>query len=841
LSIPRSNVPIVPRQQLMRELDRSVRYKLTFVCAPAGYGKTTAVAEWVYKRKRKACWLSLDSEDNQSVLFCRYLFAATRSLCPAGTDRFPGEIGRDIYDSMSVAAAIIQGTAALQDDYYIVLDDYQAIEQPYIHDLLGCLLKSASDFLHLIIISRTELPAALSCYHLHSQIMELRTKDLQFQANEIAALCRSRNSGVTKEGLQNLERVTEGWVAGLHFAALDAGKGSDWPAGKNGLADNQYVADYLTNEAWEKYPGEVQEFLLQTSILDKFTAAACDAVTQGEQSQATLDFLKKSGAFLVAADEEGQWFRYHHLYREYLRKKLDNLHRNLLPELHRRAGLWFDRNNFPTEAIEQALQAKDYARVAEWIIEYAKGALGRGNTQNLSVWLNALPQTIIEANPLLGLAYIWTMLLSGRFEMYQLQLEKLQSQDLQSLGVPNDLVAKIKNELLLIRAAAASFVCDIDACLALNREAHGHGSIFMSQVIEFNSGEASILTRNVKIPLDRVLDFVLKMSAMWPGIGEPTGSWSVTLGELLYERDELDSALSVLVEGIGTAERTKTMGPFLAGFITLARIARAKGNLGWAFEIIVRAEEKIKEYKAGEWLRLLEAFQVWLRVNSNDVQGIAEWLKKYNELCRDSKSQRLEYEEIARARALQALGRFDESARLLQRCLIRAKADNRVPSLVVILTIQAIAHLKTGDSEGAVFSLKEALTIARRDGYLRSIIDEGAPVVAVLRHFLAAPLAQKDVALTDFAGTLLHLANRHVSNLKTSVRTCTQEHTSERLTQREHDMLRLLDAGQANTEIAEQTGVTVNTVKSHIRRLYLKLGVRNRVSAVKRARELQLL
>lgn len=842
VDIPRSNIPIVPRRQLMRELNLSVQYKLTFVCAPAGYGKTAAVAEWVRKRKTRACWLSLDSLDNQPLRFCRYLAAAIRTICPAGTDQFPWENGREVFDSIAMASAILERTLALQDNFFIVLDDYQVIKEPYIHDLLACLLKIAPDFLHLIIISRTELPAALSRFHLNGQIRELRTKALQFASDEIAALYRSINCAVTKENLQNLESITEGWIAGLQFAALDADKGSSVPAvGQNGLADNLYIADFFANEAWERLPGEMQEFLLHTSILDKFTAAACDAVIQREDSQVVLDFLIKSGVFLVADDEDGHWFRYHHLYRNFLQKKLERSYKSLLPELHRRAGEWFDQNDFPVKAVNHALQAKDYIRATERIVEYAKDALGRGKTQYLSEWLMALPQAVIDANPLLGLVYTWTLLLSGKFEMYKSQLEKLQSLDFRSVNLSADLVAKIKNELLLIRAAAASFECDVDACLALNQAAHGRGSVFMSRVIEFNSGEASILTRNVKIPLDKVVDFVLKMNAMWPGIGEPTGSWLVTLGELLYERDELDNALGVLTEGIGMAERSKTMGPFLAGAIALARISRAKGNLGWAFEIVAGAEGKIKECKAGEWLRLLEAFRLWLMVNSNDIQGISAWLTKYSDLCRDSKTQRLEYEEIARVRALQVLGRYDESARVLQQCLITARTENRVPSLVVILTLQAIARFKTGDNEGALFSLKEALTIARRDGYLRSIIDEGPFVGVLLRRFLEGPAAQKDHDFTDFCHMLLRMTKKFTDKLTASVRSFSPESSGETLTQRELEMLRLLDAGQANAEIAAGTGVTINTVKSHIRSLYRKLGARNRVQVIRRAREMQLL
>lgn len=481
----RNNFPLVPRPQLMKELNKFSRSKMIFVCAPAGYGKTTTVAEWVRKQKRKVCWLTLDQSDNQFVDFCRHLSVAIKTLCVDSVEPIPEADIRDVSDRMSLARTLVQGTAALQEDFFIVLDDYHVIEDSYVNDLLGCLLKIAPELMHMIIISRFELPVVgMPRYHLQSQVMELRTKDLRFQANEIAALCQIRSGGVAKEDLQILERVTEGWIAGLHFATLELNATGGSVVRESILADNLYVAEYLETEGLKRFPKTVQEFLLHTSILDKLTPGACDAVTQGENSSATLEFLKRNGAFLVDVDEDGRWSRYHYLYREFLQKNLKNSYKHLLPELHRRAGEWFAQNNSPSKAIDHALQAKDYDQAAEWIIKYAKGALGRGNTHDLVIWLNALPQTLIANNPLLGLAYSWTMLLAGRFELYQMQLKKLESVDFVSFDIPSHLIAKIKNELLLIRAAAASFNCDIDTCLALNREAHGHGSIFTPRELE---------------------------------------------------------------------------------------------------------------------------------------------------------------------------------------------------------------------------------------------------------------------------------------------------------------------------------------------------------------------
>ena len=843
LNSPCVNNSLIVRPQLMDQLDKFFYCKLLVVNTPAGYGKTTALAEWIRRRKVKCCWLSLDQADNEPVLFCRYLSASLEPVS-AGLHKRLNKIllGPDSQSAKLLATVVSQEIALFQSDFLLFLDNYHVIEQPLIHDIIALLLKLAPDRMHIIISSRTELPMVLSRYHMQGQIMELQTKDFQFSTNEIVALCRSKNISIDKDDVQMLEKVTEGWAVGLHIATLtlNGAKGSFQGCGDL-FADNFYMEDYFNTEVFEELPGSIQEFLLQSSILNRITAPLCDAIVRREDSHQVLSFLNRNSVFIVPMDKDGQWFRYHRLFRDFLRKKLKQDYVALLHALHLRAAEWFVENGILTEAIHHALQGKGYTRAADLIVEQAKTSLKYGKTRELLGWLNALPQPIIDDNLLLGLAYTWAMLLTGNFEAYQIWLNKMESYEYITGKYPNHLAANIKNELIIMRAAAASFMGDIEKCIALNREAQGHGSIFIGNGIEFNSGEAHLLTRRVKIPLDQVLDFALKMNSMWADIGEVNGVWSVVLGELLYERNDLDNALNLLVEGIGHAERTKSSEIFIAGSITLARIARAKGNLDGAFEIISRTEEQIKEFNSMDWLRLLAAFRVWLWVNCHDDQSISAWLTKCSIVCNDRENQLVEYEQIARIRALQELGRFDESARLLQQCLVVARSEHRLPSLVVILTLRAVARHRLGDMEGALFSLREALTIAQRDGYMRSIIDEGMPIIALLRHFLASPVTQKDAALTDFVQRLLRQVNNHVVILKVAVRSLPSASTGEKITRREQQMLCLLETGQANAEIAIKTGVSINTVKRHIRSLYRKMGARNRVQAIKRAREMQLI
>lgn len=842
LSIPCSHISLIPRPQLMEKLNSSTKHKLLFVCAPAGYGKTTTVAEWLRSRKETACWLSLNQLDNQLLHFWQNLSDAIRTLCDDKAEQFLAGESKNIVDGMSLAQTIVRGLSSLPGDCFIIFDDYQVIEQALIHEVVYCLLKIAPQFLHFVIISRCELPASFAGFYLQGQIQEVRTKDLQFQTQEISALCRKRNVAVTKTSIENLEQATEGWLAGLHFALRDAGTiNEDTVLDAKDLANNKYITDYLETEVWANFTEKMQEFMLKISVLDVFTAAACEAVMQEENAGSMLELLQKHGAMLVAVTGPGNWFRYHFLYKAFLRKKLEKTYKYQLADLHRRAAVWLAQNNFLAQAIEHALQAKDYTQAADLTVEYAKDAFSRGHIHELLALFAGMPQEVIEGNCLVRLAYTWTALLAGELETYQMQLDKLAAFDFAAANVPDNIVDKVKNEMLFIRAVAAFKECNIEESLNLIQGGYGRGSIFISQSMDFNYGEASLMNRNRKIPLSKAMDLAVKMKAMWPGISPPDGAWSVFLGELLYERNELDNALYVLNEGVEMAGRSKSVSIFIIGSITMARIARAKGNLDRAFAIIAQAVEKIKQHKDNVWLRLLEAFRVWLWVNSHDREKFSGWLANYETLACVSQTQRTEYEEIARIRVLQALGRFDESIRLLQQCMIRARREKRLHSLVVMLTLQAIARQGAGDKSGALLSLNEALGIAQQNGYLRSIIDEGEPVAALLRQLLTSSLAQQEAASADFSKTLLRLLNNYLACLKHAVSSRLPSSTDGKLTRREREILFLLAAGQPNAVIAERTGVSINTVKCHIRNLYSKLGVRNRVQAVNQARNMQLL
>ncbi len=837
LSIPHCGTHLVSRPHLTAQLDQSLQHRLTFVHAPAGYGKTTLLAQWLAKRKKRACWLSLDQADNDLPRFYHYLAAALKSSDPSGDERLSWLPAAADLQSDTLWEMIAGCTGGCQDGLVIVLDNYQVIEGSQIDDFLAVLLENTATRLHLVICSRAPLPLALTRICLTGGVTELTTDNLRFNADEIMVLYRSRNKSLTRGEAIALEQASEGWIVGLYIGVLTHNDAA--PEGRSLSADNPYVADYLDREVLAKLPRRVQDFLLQTAILDGLTAPLCDAVVRSEGSRETLAALSGNGGFIIALDDQGQWYRHHRLFGDFLRRKLEQSSAAVLPILHRRAAEWFAACGCLDEAVDHALESRDYALVAEWIVEYAKTALASGRIQKLAIWLDALPQAVIDNNPLLGLACTWILLLTGRFEQYHAQLQKMASADF--VDTSEQLAGKIRNELLLIQAAAASFVCDIDTCLDLNQEAHGRGSIFMSQGIEFLSAEASLLSCRVKVPLKKVLEFVLRMRSLWPGLGEPSGVWSLTLGELLYEQDQLDHALGVLTEGIGLAERANAMGPFLAGSITLARIARAKGKLDWAASIVTQAEHKLRQCQDYERLQLLDAFRIWLQADGEDVRGIAAWLTKVNNTSREDGKQRLEYEELARARALQALGRFEESARLLQQCLIAARAENRVPSLVVIQILQAIALEKSGDPEGAYFSLRDAFLIARRDGYLRSLIDEGAPLAALLRRYIS-DFTQKDPAFAEYVKTVWRLTSRHAAQLKrTAGLTPWAVTDAAKLTQRETEILHLLETGQTNLEIAVRTGISVNTVKRHVRNLYRKLRARNRVQAISRGQELQLL
>ena len=428
LHVPRWRRGSVARPRLSERLSRGAESALTLVSAPAGFGKTTLLAEWLAAAPadgRSVAWLSLDRRDNDPALFWTYLVAALKTAAPgAGAGALsllqppqpPNEAG---------LVALLNDLDAISNDVVLVLDDYHVIDARDVQDGMAFLLDHLPPQIHLVIGSRADPVLPLARLRGRGELVEIRAADLRFTPGEAAAyLNEMMGLQLTAADVATLEGRTEGWIAALQLAALSLQGRDDVAAFIDGFAgDDRYIVDFLAEEVLQRQPGHVQQFLLQTSILDRLSGPLCDAVTGQDGSKAKLAALERGNLFLVPLDDRRQWYRYHQLFADVLHARLRDEQPDDVPELHRRASAWYERNDEPSEAIRHALAAGDFERAAD-LVELAIPAMRRSRQEAAVLgWLKLLPDEVVRVRPVLSVGFAGALLTGGEFEGVEARLQ----------------------------------------------------------------------------------------------------------------------------------------------------------------------------------------------------------------------------------------------------------------------------------------------------------------------------------------------------------------------------------------------------------------------------------
>src|SRR5437588_3798113 len=428
LYLPRLRPNVVSRPRLLERLNEGLHRKLTLIAAPAGFGKTTLVSEWVEGIERpraRTAWLSLDEGDNDPARFLTYLVAALQTIAPT-----IGEGALGVLQSLqppppeAMLTALLNEITTLPDHFVLVLDDYHVIDAKAVDQAFTYLVEHLPPQMHLVIATREDPQLPLARLRARSHLTEVRTADLRFTPFEAAAFL-NQVMGLTLSAadIAALEDHTEGWIAGLQLAALSMQGHQDVPGFIRAFAgDHRYIVDYLVEEVLQRQPDAVRSFLLQTSILDRLNGPLCDAVTGQEEGNARLEALERGNFFVVPLDDRRHWYRYHHLFAEVLSAHLRAEQPDQVATLHRRASEWYERHGSAVDAIRHALAAAEFARAAG-LVELAVPAMGR-NRQEATVlgWLRALPDELVRARPVLSVNYAGALLLTGEFEGVEARL-----------------------------------------------------------------------------------------------------------------------------------------------------------------------------------------------------------------------------------------------------------------------------------------------------------------------------------------------------------------------------------------------------------------------------------
>jgi ATP/maltotriose-dependent transcriptional regulator MalT/DNA-binding SARP family transcriptional activator len=900
LYVPRSGRGLVPRPRLSERLDHGTALKLTLVSAPAGFGKTTLLTEWLGERAAEAAggrlvaWLSLDRADNDPASFWTYVIAALRTVAPG-----VGESALSLLQASqptpveTVLTVLLNDLGTIAADIVLVLDDYHVIDAREVQDEMAFLLDHLPAKLHVVIASRADPAFPLARLRARGELAEIRAAELRFTPDEAAAyLNEMMGLRLTARDVAALEGRTEGWIAALQLAALSI-QGRDDVAGfiAGFAGDDRYVVDYLVEEVLQRQPGQVQSFLLQTSVLGRLSGPLCDAVTGQGGGKAMLEALDRGNLFLVPLDDRRQWYRYHHLFADVLQARLLDEQPGEVPGLHRRASAWYQQNGEQPVAIGHALAGRDFGQAAD-LIEQALPAM-RETRQEATVhgWLKALPDEVVRVRPMLSFAMAGALLETGELAGVEARLRDAErwlgettATGKGSPAAPAEMVVADEKEfrrlpgaIELYRSALAMARGDLPATVRYARRtldralADDHGvragaSGFLGLAF-WTSGDleaghtawaecAAGLRRSgqiadifgcamgmadIRLAQGRLGEAMrtyeqalLRASEQDGPVLRGTADMHVGMSEVHREYDDLQAATQQLLRSQELGEANGLPQNRYRWRVAMARIRQAEGDLGGALDLLNEAE---RVYVADFFpnVRPVPALRARAWIAQGRLGEALSWAREQGLSADDDLSYLREFEHITLARVLlawysdeRAEHSVHEASRLLERLLRAAEAGGRTGHVIEILVLQALAHQVRTDIPAALACLERALTLAEPEGYVRVFTDEGPPMASLLRS------AAKQGTTRNYARRLLAAVSENGQDSPV------RQALIDPLSERELDVLRLLGTELDGPAIARELMVSLNTVRTHTKHIYAKLAVTNRRAAVRRAAELDL-
>jgi LuxR family maltose regulon positive regulatory protein len=875
LYIPPSRAIVVHRPRLIERLNTGLHSKLTLISAPAGFGKTTLVGEWLAACARPTAWLSLDAGDNDPTRFLAYLVAALQTLAPhIGASVLGGLQSPQPAAPDALLTALVNDIAALPDRCILVLDDYHVIDAKAVNYALTFLLERLPPQMHLVIVTREDPRLPLARLRARGQLSELRVADVRFTTDEAAGfLNQVMGLSLSTEDIAALETRTEGWIAGLQLAAISLQGRRDISSFiKSFTGSHRFVMDYLLEEVLHRQPAHIQQFLLRTSILERMCGPLCDAVLHNPAAtgQATLDYLERANLFIISLDDERRWYRYHHLFADLLRQRLRQSvassqgdAEERIAELHRRASVWYEDNRLEIEAFQHATAAHDVER-AERLIEGNGMPLHfRGAVAPVLNWLKTTPPSVLDARPSLWTTYASVLLVTGQTPKVEQTLQSAEAalQGAEQDDKTRDLIGRVA----AIRATLAATLNQVESVIDQSRRAleylHPNNLAFRTSTM-WKLGYAYYLQGD-RVAAGRAYTEVVSigqatgnviftlMATIGLGVLQETGNQLhlaaqtyrhalqlmgaaplpaageayLGLARISYEWNDLEAAHQYVQQSLDLARQIENTDRVVASEVFLARLKLAQGDVSDAVTLVAQIAEFVRRHSFTQRMPEVADAQALVLLRQGNLSAAAQ-LAHTHDLPVSQARVYLAQEDPAAALAVLEPFRTKVEA--------RGWEDERLKAII----FQALALQAHGEQDKAVQLLGDALALAQPSGFIRSFVDEGSPMKQLLSQAAARGI------MPDYIGTLQAAYEADAqkrSDQTTPPAASLAQPLVEPLSPREQEVLQLIAQGLSNQEIGERLFLALSTVKGHNQRIFDKLQVQRRTEALARARELGLL
>lgn len=917
-TIPLLRPGLLSRPQLFRVLNDALgrESKLILVTAPAGYGKTTLLVDWLHAPPAGnpvSTWLSLDEGDNNPIQFWVYFFSALARLPGFTGTRAIEAALNDLQSSnppaiKSLLTELVNAIMSLPGPSILVLDDLHLITRPEIHEDLLFLVENlplSPNRLQLVIGSRQDPPWPIARLRSRGELLELRVNDLRFNHTETTTYFKQAlDFTLSGEQINSLDARLEGWIAGMQMAVLSM-------QGRDEIIDfieqfsgrHRYILDYLIEEVLNLQTPEIQEFLLRTSILDRLTESLCEAVCYGESGEAArsstlpgrcgkfdswipnhLQQLENANLFVIPLDDTRQWYRYHHLFADLLSQRLRIEYPGLEKTLHLRASIWYEANQWISDALHHALLSGEVDRAARIAEDNAFTMLDTGRLAALKEWLNQVPASVQLKHPWLGIACAWVMAYAGDPDGAELKLDSVESSydDLDSgtAGRAAGHVDAIRAYAAWLRGEGAAAVSYARAALVnlppgdhtvrvLTLVTLGSGLIQQDEILATDkifqealqiaeisgnthvrmlavSGYGYCLTIQGRLSeAEALCQKAIEAVRGLPGGHSPAVAqvYSI-LSEIYLERDEIEKALEMAQSGMHIGERWDQADTLTLNCVSLVNALVRAGDLSGAEYAVERARQVGENVSS--WFKMIIANQeARIMLARGNLEAAAGWIQTTGLSIEDDLAQPARHIYRTLVKIFLTQGRIEEASFLLDRLIQIAERVGSVRLLVGCLPLKSIVYLRQGRRTEAFAILDWALSLAGPERFRKPFLDAGEEIIPLVIEATVRSSAR------GFASDLLeHMDIQQpidwekqrpprISPVKSEQRF--QELILDPLTEREMEVLGWMDSSLSVPDIAEQMIVAPSTVRTHVRNIYSKLDVHNRFEAVNRAKELNLI